>query len=62
MENFISEADTIAIGSMRKFPEGKMYNRCKHSLTLLSTDMYGLNLERFIEDIGIIEGIDNLQQ
>ena len=39
MENLISEDDTIAIGSMRKFPEGKMYNRCKHSPTLLSTDM-----------------------
>ena len=51
----LSEADTIAMESMRKFLKGKMYNHCKRGHTLLSTAMQGLHLERFIEDIGVSE-------
>ena len=59
----LNEADIIDMGSMGKFLKDNMYNGCKLGHTLLSTDMQGLHLERFIEDSGISEeAINNPQQ
>ena len=49
----LSEAKSIAGGSINKFLRGKSYNSCRCGILLLTTAMDGLNLERFIEDVNI---------
>ena len=47
------EAKIIARGSINNFLRGKLYNRCRRGKLLLATAMYGLHLERFMEDMNI---------
>ena len=49
----LSKGKIIAGGSINKFLRGKSYNRCRRGNLLLATEMYGLHLERFIEDMNI---------
>ena len=49
----LSEARLITAGSISKFLNGKVYNRCKRGHILLSTAMHGLNWERFVDDLNI---------
>ena len=51
----LSEADIIAMASMKRFLKRKMYNRCKRGRLLLSIAKQILLLERFMEDTGISE-------
>ena len=55
--DILGEANVVAVGSMKRFLKGKMYNRCRRGHLLLFSAFYGLYFKRFLEDVSIVNDV-----
>ena len=47
----LTEANVVAVDSMKWFLKGKMYNRCRRGHLLLASAFHGLHFKCIIDDI-----------